>query len=762
MPKLIGHLKCTGCAACYVSCPQDAIQMRPDQEGFVFPLVDESRCVNCGLCERRCPVRTVGKRDATPMCYAAKSNNIRLVLESSSGGMFSELALPILRNGGVVFGAAYDDKTLDVKHIAVQTVEDLSKLRGSKYVQSEVGLIYRQVKDVLIRGCSVLFSGTPCQIAGLKAYLGENYDKLLTVEVICHGVPSPKLFDELKREMSKRHGALATISFRDKSEGWSSRAITGWYVSGKKIREKGNLNDYFKAFLSRLILRHSCEDCQFNDGKSGADVTLGDFWGAGCIKEWMNDDTGISAVILHTAKGVAAFEQLNCYKHMVSLCDIARLNPSYQALRKPNEDRNEFMSLALGHDVHVATRKYLREKCPTLLHRIIRKLRGVDNCVKMKKIAISTLGEVYLLSNYGTFFQHYALRRVLSGMGFTPFRVSHSFDRHERISFLRDWIVDAVRPVYWFLKMMPDCRVNCCRMMDRDILNFLFLKDYQKLIGRFREPQDFKNAMFGVMGGDQILGTSDNRLWLTEMPEESRCITYAASSDWMEKRHNEQWQAFAKRQFERFHAIGIREQTGVAMCRELVDGGKVVAHVADPVMLLDALDYERIADKNKIFKQPTLFCYLVNIESEEELLIGEYEKLAVMLGCELKMVGIQGAERYIPKQYKIKLSPVQFLRAIIDADYVITNSYHGSVFAAIFGKNFLSVWQHCPEGTNQNERQKEFMMKFGLSLRWVDWRAGAEKWCSALDEPVNWSLVHNDLDAFRCESIKWLREALDA
>lgn len=374
MPELVSRLKCTGCAACQLLCPCGAIQMRPDKEGFVFPVVEVSRCVECGLCERRCPVRIDRKRDATPMCYAAKSDDDRLVLESSSGGLFSEFALSVLGRGGSVFGAAYVGEDFDVKHIAVESVEDLCKLRGSKYVQSEIGEAYRRVKEVLECGRAALFSGTPCQIAGLKAYLGKDYDKLLMVEVICHGVPSPQLFNELKREMTERHGTLVAMSFRDKSEGWSSRAVTGWYASGEKIRERGDLNDYFKAFIAHLTLRHSCEDCQFNDGKSEADVTLGDFWGVESVLPELNDSTGVSAVILHTEKGMAEFERLKCYKHKVHLCDIAFCNPSYQAPRVAEKNRNTFMALAFDRGVHMAVRKYIRAPGASFLVRLVRKL----------------------------------------------------------------------------------------------------------------------------------------------------------------------------------------------------------------------------------------------------------------------------------------------------------------------------------------------------------------------------------------------------
>lgn len=378
----------------------------------------------------------------------------------------------------------------------------------------------------------------------------------------------------------------------------------------------------------------------------------------------------------------------------------------------------------------------------------------------MKKIAISTLGERFLLSNYGTFFQHYALRRVLREMGYVSFRISHPTDRYEVQGFLWTWLMDALRLVYWPLRRRPQWQVYCRKLVETDLLNMFFLSDYRRLIGLFHERQNFSDAVCGIMGGDQILGTKSDRLWLKDIPADGKCITYAASSDWTSRQVDAEWQDFATRQFKRFAAIGIREQAGVTLCRKLVDDGRIVEHVADPVMLLNAQDYHKIAARQVVFERPMLFCYLVNVRSSDDLMLSEYESLAKMLGCELKIAGVQGAELYIPARYRIRLRPTQFLRAMFDASYVVTNSYHGSVFAAILKKQFLSVWQNCLTGTNQNERQKEFMLQFGMSDRWLDWRSGAKKWYDELIRPVKWDSVHAGIDGFRRVSMNWLQEAV--
>lgn len=376
MAELVNHDICTGCSACVACCPRDAILMREDSEGFMMPTIDAEKCVDCGLCAKTCPVLSDHVRDESPTCYAAKSNDAELVRQSSSGGLFSVFAMDVQSRGGAVYGAAYVGENLDVRHIRVDSPEDLAALRGSKYVYSETNTIYRSVKEDL-KTRPVLFSGTPCQIAGLKSYLKRDYDNLLTIEVICHGTPPARLFNELKREMADKHGKLAAISFRDKAEGWCSRAMTGWYASGEKIREKGKLNDYFKAFIAHLTLRHSCEACRFNDGKSGADVTLGDFWGVTNTIPDLNDNTGVSAVLLHSAEAKAIFERLDCYKRKVDLSDITPGNPSYQVPRTADKNRNAFMSMANKRGIHIAKSCFIKESKASLLRRIYHKLRAM-------------------------------------------------------------------------------------------------------------------------------------------------------------------------------------------------------------------------------------------------------------------------------------------------------------------------------------------------------------------------------------------------
>lgn len=341
--KLIDREKCTGCAACANSCATGAIVMAPDKEGFLFPEIDTHRCIECGNCIASCPHFTRKDRDRHPICYAAKARSNEIVKSSSSGGVFTLLCEYVIAQKGIVFGAAYNHQ-LCVSHIAVDNLGDIHRLRGSKYVQSDLGHAYCEVKQALSVNRLVLFSGTPCQIAGLRAYLKVSYSNLVTMEVICHGVPPAKLFDRLKNELEVAHGKLEAISFRDKSLGWRHRVIAGWYSGRMKVIEEGSLADYFRAFLAGLSLRKSCEKCQFKSGRSGADITLGDFWGIENVAPELDDDDGVSAVILHTSKGQKIFESIDCHRKSVRLSDITIANPSYSEKRAYSKSRDVFMS----------------------------------------------------------------------------------------------------------------------------------------------------------------------------------------------------------------------------------------------------------------------------------------------------------------------------------------------------------------------------------------------------------------------------------
>lgn len=302
--------KCAGCHACVSVCPQDCIIMKADPEGFWYPSVDQGKCIQCGRCDSVCPVINQTEADNEPRAYACINTDEAVRMESSSGGIFSLIAERIIDRKGVVFGAGFDED-FSVSHKYAQTKEDLGQFRGSKYVQSRIGDTYRQAKDFLDTGREVLFSGTPCQIAGLKSYLGNSYDHLLCVDIICHGVPSPKVWKKYVEYRESSAGVkVQDISFRSKEKGWKKFSMSFLYRDHTQYHQTLDKDLFLQAFLKNVCLRPSCHSCAFKSLRRKSDITLGDFWGVQGIMPEMDDDKGVSLVFINSAHGQSMFDMI--------------------------------------------------------------------------------------------------------------------------------------------------------------------------------------------------------------------------------------------------------------------------------------------------------------------------------------------------------------------------------------------------------------------------------------------------------------------
>ena len=323
MIKIIRKEQCCGCSACLHICPKHSISFREDKEGFLYPLVDTSTCVDCGLCDKVCPVLNQGEERKPLQVYAAKHTDDEIRMKSSSGGIFTLLAEFIIDKGGVVFGARFNENWT-VVHNYTETKEGLDPFRGSKYVQSDVGNSYKQVEDFLKTGREVMFTGTPCQVAGLKKYLRKDYENLLTVDFVCHGVPSPMIWRKYLAEEITRQGdagkntvltsskvspVVTGVNFRDKSTGWKKFSFVLNFSKASAEGEQNSVlssvftdNAYMRAFLSNLSLRPSCYACPAKVGKSGSDITIGDFWGIETALLEFDDDKGASLLFINNDK----------------------------------------------------------------------------------------------------------------------------------------------------------------------------------------------------------------------------------------------------------------------------------------------------------------------------------------------------------------------------------------------------------------------------------------------------------------------------
>lgn len=309
MLKLISKHDCCGCTACASICPKGCIAMTADSEGFYYPEINENLCINCGLCEKVCPLLHKPAQHTILNVYGAKNCDDGIRYTSSSGGMFTLFAMDVLNKGGVVFGAAFDG-SLQVCHTGISTIQELEKLRGSKYVQSNMTGIFKKVRTLLNNGKKVLFSGTPCQIAGLKGFLMKDYENLTTVDVVCHGVPSAKVYNKYLQEIASDTGeSITKVNFRDKANGWK-QGETLFFTKTHRIGAPKRQETYMRLFLNNVSIRPSCGDCAFNNKRSLADVTIADYWGIDKQFPEFDDDKGITLVLINTTNGQHLFDSI--------------------------------------------------------------------------------------------------------------------------------------------------------------------------------------------------------------------------------------------------------------------------------------------------------------------------------------------------------------------------------------------------------------------------------------------------------------------
>ena len=375
MIKITEKSKCTGCYACAAICPKACISMQSDEEGFWYPVIEEIKCINCGACEQACPVFSYlpsEKKEDDIIAYAVVHKDIAIRERSSSGGVFTAIASYVIEHGGVVFGAAFDEK-FQVKHRYIETMEELEILRGSKYVQSCIGDTYKPAEVFLKEGRKVLFSGTPCQIEGLLTYLKRDYDNLLTQDIICHGVPSPMVWAQYISWQEKKSGSkITSVSFRNKKYGWKQFSMKIGYANSTEYVMPLTKDSYLQAFLKNLCLRPSCYACSFKKTNRKSDFTLADFWGINHILPDWKDDRGTSLVLVNSAKGQKVFRCIedSIAVEKVDMSSAVQYNIALTHSVPLAPKREEFMKVVRTDGFEKAKEAFLD---PTFMQCLIRK-----------------------------------------------------------------------------------------------------------------------------------------------------------------------------------------------------------------------------------------------------------------------------------------------------------------------------------------------------------------------------------------------------
>ena len=342
----ISDESCCGCSACASKCPKHCITMKTNEEGFLYPFVDTDNCISCGICQNVCPILDVDRNQINNLreAWGARTVDKNVLLSSSSGGVFSSLAKKIINENGVVFGAAFSDDFQFVHHILIKYIDEIKVLMGSKYIQSEMGDCFFKVKRQLEMGELVLFSGTPCQIAGLKGFLGKDYDNLFCVDVICHGVPSKYVWQSYCNSIAKKTGKdIAGVNFRNKRNGWKNYGIELKMNNDNYYYCEARDDSFLRMFVNSYCLRDSCYKCEVKNNVV-SDITIGDFWGVENIAPEIEDELGVSLILIHTPKGKELFEKIKNQLHALEVdydTAIAHNTAYRDSVKKPPE-RDEF------------------------------------------------------------------------------------------------------------------------------------------------------------------------------------------------------------------------------------------------------------------------------------------------------------------------------------------------------------------------------------------------------------------------------------
>ncbi len=642
---------CTGCGACFNACPADAIAMQPNEEGFLEPVIDGGKCINCGKCERTCPVLHPDySNNKSPDCFAAwAADEIRR--DSSSGGVFSVLADYVFENDGYVCGAAFDEE-MELRHIITDSPADMPKLRGSKYLQSDSGYCYRKIKKLLLENKPVLFCGVPCQVAGLNNFLGKKYDNLITVDLLCHGGISPLVFKRYLKECFPDR-KVVDYKFRNKEYGWIATA-NAYFSDGTEYHNSRDNDLFYRAFTPCYAARKSCGTCKAAALPRQGDFTLGDFWGCRDCNEEFDDGKGTSLVFVNNRKAARLLHKL---KPNFPLLKKARLGYITEHTGQPLA--HPFKKTTFMHD-----RFYFYLRHGTLE-------KAVTYCEK-GKFDVAIAG-VWYGWNYGSVLTNYALYRYLRSLGLLVLMIEKP----------------CQKPGSGDIELNPSLHSRA-----------FALKHYGADISRPRMPEEMwqLNAFADtfIVGSDQlwhynIERSSKGAFLLNFVSDSHKRIAYSTSfghdKDYTPK------EEFGRRktQLKKFDHISVRESSGLDILGKYgVSGSKVL----DPVFIAERKIFDELADSVDHGGEKFIAAYILDPTPEKTGLIA---RISEKLGLPVKALIDGMPAKYNENKEKMGLPIVekpsveQWIHYFKNAEFIITDSYHGTCFSIIFKKKFIAI-----------------------------------------------------------------------
>jgi len=584
----LDYLHCSGCSACKNVCPSDAISMEENDEGFLYPVINKEKCTQCGLCKKVCPISKQEVFNDNPIDYfAMQSKNERILYNSSSGGVFYSIAKYILDKDGYICGAELKNK--ETRHIIINNEKDLYKLMGSKYVQSEIGDVYKEIKAILENNKLVLFTGTPCQVAGLKSFLNKNYDNLYTIDLICHGVPSPKVF---KRYLEENNITDEKIYFRDKTNGWNRFNFVVKNNYGDLIKDEFTQNIYIKGFLQNIYLRKTCSSCQYAKLNRCSDMTLGDFWSVEYFHKNFRNNKGTSLVLLNSQKGCKVFREIkkHFYCSETSKENAIKSNKTLSSSWKASIHREDFFNEFKNSNIRLdqLIRKYLDEKAEV----------GILN--------------LFYTNNYGAILTAYALRKTVEKLGYNS----------KVINFIPEYFKNKTEEKF---QKFANENLN----LTQEYNNKEQLKALNNSISTFIVGSDqvWRGGFYRDLGDIFYLGFADKT---------KKLLSYAASFG-VDKYEGSMYDIFKNKLcLNCFSAVSVREKSGIDILKNIFNIDAI--QTLDPVFLLNSSEWDSLI-KNSNQDTDYIACNILdNSKDIDELL----QKIS--LKNNLKIININNAQ----------------------------------------------------------------------------------------------------------------------
>ncbi|MBD5493516.1 MAG: 4Fe-4S dicluster domain-containing protein [Lachnospiraceae bacterium] len=708
---------CTGCGACFNKCKFDAINMWPDENGFLHPQIDDEKCVDCKMCLMSCPITNpVYKNNKEPKCYALWSDN-ETRKKSSSGGAFTVLAEAILDKGGIVCGAALKEDNVTVMHKFIEDKNELSLLQGSKYVQSDTLDTYVETEKLLKAGRMVLYSGCPCQIAGLNRFLGREYERLITIDLICHGVSSPRVLQKYIAEKEKKYGKIRNLRFRTKEleeGGWHrSHAMAFDSEKGRVVEERGKC-DFLTPFLKSLSIRGGCGSCKFAKLPRQGDITIGDFWGISKYRADLDDDYGTSVVLVNTEKG-------NIYLQMTKIkCLCLEEVP---------------LEWAVGENRNIIESPWVSGRW-SRFYKILDKYplaKAVDYGIN-RRFDIGFVGWWYG-ANYGSVLTNFALHEVLTRV----------FDK-------------TVLMISW-----PGTD-----SFKTDDKSMRFAKKHYE-ISMKRSIEEYGSLNYFcekfVLGSDQLwnwysIKEVGNHFLLDFVNNEKIKIAYGTSFGHSRTFFPEDERLRVAELLQEFDSVSVREQEAVDILYR--DFGILSSWVLDPVFLCEKTIYDAVAEKSAYkVEEPYIFVYILNPTEEKKKAIYQVKSLlnkrmVIVIDGQAEnkdeLAKVMGEEDVL-KEVEIET----WLRLIMDADFVITDSYHGTCFSIINNRNFISI-KNRKRG---NSRFISLIQMLELQDRLIDENFEEDQIKDLCGSVVSYEYCMKVLKEERQKSLNWLAQALE-